>query len=82
VKGAVGSSTVAVANVLREHNTQVPLAEDQHTVDEFGSKGAYEPFGDTVARGQQGGILTTRMPVVQAATSITALSVRLAGHPV
>jgi hypothetical protein len=46
--GAVGSSTVVVANVLREHSVQVPLVEDQHAVREFGSKGADEPFGDTV----------------------------------
>ena len=36
VAGAVGSSTVVVVNVVREHYTQVPLAEDQHSVGEFG----------------------------------------------
>jgi hypothetical protein len=36
VAGAVGPSTVVVANVLREHYAQVPLAEDQPSVDEFG----------------------------------------------
>jgi hypothetical protein len=46
--GAVRSSTVAVPDVLREHHMQVPLAEDQHAVGEFGSDRAYEPFGETV----------------------------------
>jgi hypothetical protein len=44
----VGSSTVVVANVLIEHDAQVPLAEDQHAVGEFGSHGADESFGDAV----------------------------------
>jgi hypothetical protein len=46
--GAVRPSTVVVPDVLREHHTQVPLAEDQHAVGEFGSDRAYEPFGETV----------------------------------
>jgi hypothetical protein len=46
--GTVGPSTVVVANVLREHHTQVPLTEDQRAVGEFGSEGALEPFGETV----------------------------------
>jgi hypothetical protein len=46
--GAVGSSTVVVPNVVREHHTQVPLTEDQHAVGEFGSDSAGEPFGETV----------------------------------
>jgi hypothetical protein len=37
-----------MANVLREHQTQVPLTEDQHTVGQFGSESADEPFGETV----------------------------------
>jgi hypothetical protein len=45
--GAVRPSTV-VPDVLREHHMQVPLAEDQHAVGEFGSDRAYEPFGETV----------------------------------
>jgi hypothetical protein len=48
VSGAVGSSTVVVANVLIEHDAQVPLAEDQHAVGEFGSHGADESFGEAV----------------------------------
>jgi hypothetical protein len=48
VAGAVGSSAVVVPDVLGEYHTQVPLIEDQHTVGEFGSKGAHEPFGETV----------------------------------
>ena len=48
VAGAVGSSTVVVANVLREHHTQVSLTEDQHAVGEFGPEGAHEPFGEAV----------------------------------
>jgi hypothetical protein len=55
VPGAVGSSTVVVANVLGEHYTQVPLAEDHHAIGEFGSEGAHEPFGETVrARATRG----------------------------
>jgi hypothetical protein len=37
-----------VPNIFREQCTQVPLTEDQHTVGEFGSEGADEPFGETV----------------------------------
>jgi len=37
-----------VPDVLREQHTQVPLAEDQHAIGEFGSEGADEPFGKTV----------------------------------
>jgi hypothetical protein len=48
VAGAVGPSTVVVANVLREYCTQVSLVEDHHTVGEFGSESAHEPFGETV----------------------------------
>jgi hypothetical protein len=48
VAGAMGSSTVVMANVFGEHDTQVPLIEDQHAVGEFGSKGANEPLGETV----------------------------------
>jgi hypothetical protein len=46
--GAVRASTVVVPEVFREHHMQVPLTEDQHTVGEFGSQGADEPFGETV----------------------------------
>ena len=48
VAGAVGSSTVVMANVVREHHTQVPLAEDQYAVGEFGPQGAYESSGKAV----------------------------------
>ena len=48
VAGTMGSSTVVMANIFREYDTQVPLAEDQHAVGEFGSQGAHEPFGETV----------------------------------
>jgi hypothetical protein len=48
VVGSVGSSAVVVPDVCREYHTQVPLIEDQHTVGEFGSNGAHEPFGETV----------------------------------
>jgi hypothetical protein len=37
-----------VPNVLRKHDTQVPLTGDQHAVGEFGPEGADEPFGETV----------------------------------
>jgi hypothetical protein len=48
VTGTVRSSTVVVANVFPEHYPQMPLTKDQHAVDEFGSEGADEPFGQTV----------------------------------
>jgi hypothetical protein len=48
VTGAVGSSTAVRPNILPEHGRQVVLAEDQRTVSELGSEGAYEPFGETV----------------------------------
>jgi hypothetical protein len=48
VTGTVGPSTVVVANVFPEHYPQMPLSEDQHTVGEFGSEGAYETFSETV----------------------------------
>ena len=51
VAGTVGPSTVVVLNVFREYHTQLPLAEDQHAVGEFGSEGANEPFGETVRPG-------------------------------
>ena len=51
VAGAVGSSTVVVANVFGEHGTQVPLLDDQHAVGQFGSQGADEPFGEAVRLG-------------------------------
>jgi hypothetical protein len=42
VTGAVRPSTVVVPNVFHEHDTQVPLVEDQHAVGEFGSEGSDE----------------------------------------
>jgi hypothetical protein len=35
VAGAMGPSTVVMANIFRKYNTQVPLTEDQHAVGEF-----------------------------------------------
>jgi hypothetical protein len=58
VAGVVGSSTVVVANVLREHDTQVSLAEDQHAVGEFGSESVDEPFGEAVRPRARSGIRT------------------------
>jgi hypothetical protein len=48
VTAAVRPSTVVVPNIFREHDTQVPLIEDQHAVGEFGSDRTHEPFGETV----------------------------------
>ena len=42
--------TVVVANVLGDHCTQVPLADDQYADGEIGSQGADEPLGDASAR--------------------------------
>ena len=53
VASAMWPSTVVVANVFREHDTQVPLTEDQHAVGEFGSQGADESFGETVGPRRQ-----------------------------
>jgi hypothetical protein len=47
IAGTVGSSTVVAPNVEGEHDTQVPLIEDQHTVSEFGSDSAHESFGES-----------------------------------
>ena len=46
--GAVRSSTVVVPNVVREHQTQVPLTKDQYTVGDFSPDRADEPFGKTI----------------------------------
>jgi hypothetical protein len=46
--GPVWPSTVVMLNVLREHRTQMPLIEDQHSIGEFGPEGAHEPFGKAV----------------------------------
>jgi hypothetical protein len=48
IAGPVRPSTVVVANIFREHYTQMPLFEDQHAVGEFGSDRTHEPFGETV----------------------------------
>jgi len=53
VTAAVRPSTVVVPNIFREHDTQVPLIEDQHAVGEFGSDSAHEPFGETVGPRRQ-----------------------------
>jgi hypothetical protein len=48
IAGAMGPPTVVMANIFRGHDTQVPLAEDQHAVGEFDSEGADEPFSEAV----------------------------------
>jgi hypothetical protein len=60
--GTVGSLAVVVLNVLREYHTQVPLAEDQHVVGEFGSEVRMNRLVKQFTRGQCGGIVTTRGP--------------------
>jgi hypothetical protein len=42
------SLRVVVRGVLSQHAAEVPLAEDQHAVGEFGANGQYEAFGETV----------------------------------
>jgi hypothetical protein len=59
----MGSSTVVLANIFREYDKQVSLAEDQHAVGEFGSQGAHEPFGEAVRPRTPRGIRTTWMPM-------------------
>jgi hypothetical protein len=39
---------VVVHRILGEHPAEVPLAEDQHAVGEFGSDGQHEAFGEAV----------------------------------
>ena len=69
VAGAVESSPVVTPNVLREYHTQVPLVEDQHAIGEFGSEVRTNRSAKQFARGQRGGILTTRMPTSARTTS-------------
>jgi hypothetical protein len=53
-----------VANVVREHYTQVSLTEDQHSVGEFGSEGADESFGEAVGPRRQLHLIPTIGTVV------------------
>jgi tryptophanyl-tRNA synthetase len=62
VAGAVGSSAVVVANVFYEHDTQVPLAEDQHMVGEFARRVRMNRSAKQFARGHRGGVRTRWMP--------------------
>jgi hypothetical protein len=55
--GTVRSSTVVVENLLREHHPQVSLTEDQHTVGEFGSEGAHEPFSSPLPTRSRGSMV-------------------------
>ena len=41
---AVRPLGVVVLDVLADHRVQMPTAEDEHPVGEFGSHGAHEPF--------------------------------------
>jgi hypothetical protein len=71
--GAVRPSTVVVANVLREHHTQVPLTEDQHAVGEFGSE--VDPNQNTIE-------CRVRMLLTQPVPIGNAAGTRLyPGHP-
>ena len=42
------SLRVVVRGVLGQHPAEVPLAEDQHAVGEFGADGQHEAFGEAV----------------------------------
>src|SRR5215207_9319458 len=53
---------VVVQRVLGKHAAQVSLPEDQHAVGNLGADGQHEAFGEAVARGHRGGILTTSIP--------------------
>jgi len=46
--GPVRPSAVVVLDVFGERGVEVPLAQDQYAVGEFGSGGEYEPFGVAV----------------------------------
>ena len=80
--GTVGSSTVVVANVVSEHNTQVPLTEDQHSVGEFGSDGAYESFCEAVRDPASDGfhLAARRKPISSARTLRPALQDAMFGR--
>ena len=45
---AVGASSVVVPGVLGENRSQVPFAEDHHSVGDLGPGGEDEPFGVSV----------------------------------
>ena len=66
--------SVVVGAVSSEDGPQVPLAEDQDAVGEFGSDGQHEAFGEAVRPRQRGGILTTSMPASANTASNDALS--------
>jgi hypothetical protein len=53
VASAVRSSVVVVVNIFGEYCTQVALVDDQHAVGQFGSQGAYKPFGEAVGPRRQ-----------------------------
>ena len=72
--GAVRSAAIVVPNVLAEHHTHVPLTEDQHAVGEFGFDSAHEPSTQQFARGQRGGIPTTRIPTSARTASTGAVN--------
>jgi hypothetical protein len=46
VASAVRSSAVVMANIFGEYCTQMALVDDQHAVEQFGSQGTDEPFGE------------------------------------
>ena len=54
----VGWLRVAVADVLVQKQSKVPLAEDQHSVGEFGSHGSDESLGEAVCLRASGWDLT------------------------
>ena len=45
---AVGSLRVVAVDVIVQTRSKVPLAEDHHSVGEFGSHGSDESFGEAV----------------------------------
>jgi hypothetical protein len=59
---AMGPSPVVVPGIFGQDRPQVPFAEDQHPVGDFGPGSEDESFGIGVARGLRGGIFTASMP--------------------
>src|SRR3954454_16591945 len=59
---SVWASAVVVGAVPGEDASQVPFAEDQDAVAEFGSGGQDEALAKQFARGHRGGIFTVSIP--------------------
>ena len=64
IASTVGSAPVVVGRVLRNHDTQVAFAEDQHPVCYLGPRGEHESLRKGVRARTLGGIFTAWMPAL------------------